>query len=72
MPVMIDLKSPDGNAYSIMSITKQILTEIGKSDRIPEYMEKATNVKYKQLLELSKEYTYGIIEYCNNDLVEPE
>ena len=51
MTTILDVSGPDGNAFSVLGMTQQILRELGKSpNEIDEVMNDAMGGDYNRLL----------------------
>jgi len=67
MAVVIDVRLEQGNAHAIMGQVSYILKQLDMRDKIEEYYKEATSGDYKNLLEVSKKYTYDLIEFVGLD-----
>ena len=60
---VIDSTSPEGNAFYIMGIVKQVLQEMGKSKtEIEEAIERMKSGDYNDLCETANSVTNGRVE----------
>lgn len=70
--IIINLDSPDGNSMAIMSACKKVLKAIGRPDLIQEYLDKAMSGDRQNVLEVTREYSQGLIGYTGSEIDEDD
>lgn len=63
-PIKIYLTGSKANTYSIVGLAKDALRKAGKPENVvQEYYDKALEVDYKTLIDITKEYVGEYIEF---------
>ncbi len=62
----IDLNSPMGNAFNIMSVVKSYLKQTDRRDEWPEISKKMMSSNYENLCEIAVKTTHGFIKFVDD------
>lgn len=62
MPITINVKKPEGNAFCIMGTVSSILKQCGRRDEIPEVMARMKSGDYDNLCDVAEEVTHGTLK----------
>lgn len=61
----IDAKSPDGNAFAIMSYVRLLLHEVNRQDEWPDAQKRMMSGDYDNVCAVAEEVTFGSIRVVN-------
>lgn len=59
--IVIDKRSPEGNAHAVMGYVRQFLKETGRSDEWSGVLERMTSGDYDNLCAVAEEVTEGAV-----------
>ena len=63
----IDHSGPEGNAFAIMGVVKNLLKDSGRSDEIKDTMDLMMSGDYDNLCAVAEEVSFGTITFVDDD-----
>jgi len=63
----INLLGPDGNAFSLLAITEQLLRALGREREWPRVMREMTSRDYRHLVETMERELGEYVEFVNKE-----
>lgn len=67
MPIVIDVASPDGNVFCIISQVKSVLKQLNRSDEIKSVSKRMMSGNYDQALQIASDVTNELVVFTNSN-----